>query len=103
MVGFVEGLGKGRGRREKNEASSRQPLFSGINETSKRAELTKSGKRNGDRVWRKREKEKMGGKGKKKGERDRRGLGAREEENEAYCLPQPVIRLNGAFHGAGRF
>lgn len=43
------------------------------------------------------------GKGKKKGERDRRGLGAREEENEAYCLPQPVIRLNGAFHGAGRF
>lgn len=43
------------------------------------------------------------GKGKKKGERDRRGSGAREEENEAYCLPQPVIRLNGAFHGAGRF
>lgn len=45
----------------------------------------------------------MGEKGKKEGERDRRGLGAREEENEAYCLPQPVIRLNGAFHGAGRF
>lgn len=36
----------------------------------------------------------------RRGTNDREGEG---KKNDAYCLPQPVIRLNGAFHGCALF